>query len=204
MDSKDALNQYLAGVERKAFSMARFASGNPEEALDLVQEAMLHFVRSYSHRPPEEWNALFYRILHSRITDWHRRTTFRKRFLGWLGAPERRDEDEDPIQQAPDPKPSTPLDCVLRREQGHELEKAIRRLPLRQKQAFLLRAWEGMNVAETARAMGCSEGSTKTHYSRALHSLRHLLEDFCDESPAGGAAASRKSQDPSGREGGEP
>ncbi len=178
LDLKDALNHYLAGVERKAFKMARFASGNQEEALDLVQEAMLQFVRRYARRPPQEWNALFYRILQSRITDWHRRTTLRKRFLGWLGRGENREEDEDPLQRVAEPGNPNPLNCVLRREEGEAMEKAVRALPLRQKQAFLLRAWEGMNVAETARAMGCSEGSTKTHYSRALHNLRRLLEEF--------------------------
>lgn len=171
------MNEYLAGVEHKAFKMARFASGNQEEALDLVQEAMWEFVRRYSHRPRQEWNVLFYRILQSRIIDWHRRTSFRKRFLGWLGRGQNQETDEDPIQEACDPKKVTPLDKVLNRELAEALENAVRKLPVRQQQAFLLRAWEGMDVAETAKVMGCSEGSTKTHYFRALKSLRQFLED---------------------------
>lgn len=158
--------------------MARFASGNRDEALDLVQEAMFEFVRRYAHRPRKEWNVLFYRILKSRITDWHRRTTVRKRFLSWLGWGGDKEEDEDPLQSLPDPQASTPQDKVLRQEQAMALEKAIRALPLRQQQAFLLRAWEGLDVAETAHIMGCSEGSAKTHYFRALNNLRRQLEDF--------------------------
>ena len=156
--------------------MARFASGNTDEALDLVQEAMLQFVRRYANRPPEEWNPLFYRVLKSRITDWYRRTFVRKRFLTWLGRADE-EEQEDPLQNLPDPANPNPSDHILRQEERTALEKAIRRLPLRQQQAFLLRAWEGMDVAQAAFAMRCSEGSIKTHYSRAVHTLRGLLED---------------------------
>jgi RNA polymerase sigma-70 factor (ECF subfamily) len=156
--------------------MAKFASGNTDEALDLVQEAMLQFVRRYANRPPKEWNPLFYRVLKSRITDWYRRTFVRKRILAWLGRADE-EEGEDSIQNFPDPANPNPSDHLLRQEERAALEKAIRRLPLRQQQAFLLRAWEGMDVAQAAFAMGCSEGSIKTHYSRAVHTLRGLLED---------------------------
>jgi RNA polymerase sigma-70 factor (ECF subfamily) len=158
--------------------MAKFASGNTAEAFDLVQEAMLQFVRRYTDRPPEEWNALFYRVLKSRITDWHRRTSVRKRFLAWLGRTDDGEDREDPLQSLPDQASPNPSEQVLRQEERRALEKAIRRLPLRQQQAFLLRAWEGMDVAQAAFAMGCSEGTIKTHYSRAVHTLRGLLEDI--------------------------
>jgi RNA polymerase sigma-70 factor (ECF subfamily) len=156
--------------------MARFASGNTDEALDLVQEAMFQFVRRYADRPPKEWNPLFYRVLKSRITDWYRRAFVRKRILTWLGRADE-EESEDSLQNFPDPASLNPSDHILRQEERAALEKAIRRLPLRQQQAFLLRAWEGMDVAQAAFAMGCSEGSIKTHYSRAVHTLRGLLED---------------------------
>jgi RNA polymerase sigma-70 factor (ECF subfamily) len=177
LDSNDTLNRFLADVERRAFKMAKFASGNTAEAFDLVQEAMLQFVRRYTDRPPEEWNALFYRVLKSRITDWHRRTSVRKRFLAWLGRTDDGEDREDPLQSLPDQASPNPSEQVLRQEERRTLEKAIRRLPLRQQQAFLLRAWEGMDVAQAAFAMGCSEGTIKTHYSRAVHTLRGLLED---------------------------
>lgn len=158
--------------------MARFASGNTDEALDLVQEAMVQFVRRYADRPPEEWNPVFYRVLQSRITDWHRRTFVRKRFLAWLGRADDEADQEDPLQSLPDPATPNPSDQILRQEERAALEKAIRKLPLRQQQAFLLRAWEGMDVAQAAFAMGCSEGSIKTHYSRAVHTLRGLLQEI--------------------------
>ncbi len=176
VDNKEPLNRFLAEVERRAFQMARFATRNRDEALDLVQEAMFQFVRRYSNRPAEEWNVLFYRVLRSRITDWHRRTAVRRRVLAWLGRPED-EEQEDFLQALPDTQNPNPSDQVLREEERGALEKAIRALPLRQQQAFLLRAWEEMDLKQTAFIMGCSEGSVKTHYSRAVHALRGVFEE---------------------------
>ncbi len=156
--------------------MARFASRNRDEALDLVQDSMFEFVRRYASRPENEWTPLFYCILQSRITDWYRRQAVRRRFLSWLG---RNDEDpqENALQELPDPAARTPHEELLGSEAAGAVEAAIRKLPLRQQQAFLLRAWEGLNVAQTAQAMGCSEGSIKTHYSRAVHTLREILKE---------------------------
>jgi RNA polymerase sigma-70 factor (ECF subfamily) len=175
LDSKEMMSRFLAEVERRAFQMAKFATRNRDEALDLVQETMLQFVRRYSIRPQQEWKALFYRVLRSRITDWYRRNLVRRKILAWLGRPEEEDP-EDPLQSLPDTGNPNPSDHVLRQEQRGVLEKAIRDLPLRQQQAFLLRAWEGMDLKQTAFVMKCSEGSVKTHYSRAVHTLRGLLE----------------------------
>ncbi len=161
--------------------MARFASRNTDEALDLVQEAMLKFVERYSLRPEEEWKVLFYRVLQSRITDWHRRNMVRKRFFGWIGGRREEEDEGDRLDRVADPKTPGPFEKMEQSEAGVALEKAIRTLPLRQRQAFLLRAWEGMDIAQTAEAMGCSQGSIKTHYSRALNTLRMLLEDFANE-----------------------
>jgi RNA polymerase sigma-70 factor (ECF subfamily) len=170
------MNEFLAAVERRAFRMARFASGNTDEALDMLQNAMLDFVRRYAGRPPTEWTPLFYRVLQSRIIDWHRRNSVRRRFFPWLGRKKDEEEEKD-IQDAPDPSGLNPFEDVERKEKWALLEKAIHKLPLRQQQAFLLRAWEGLDVAQTASAMGCSEGSIKTHYSRAVHTLRGLLKE---------------------------
>lgn len=158
--------------------MAVIATGNREESLDLVQDAMLRFVRLYRERPDSEWNVLFYRVLQSRITDWYRRNAVRRRFMGWLTPRTGDDEEEDPLQGVADADAAGPADHVFRREFTDALLNGLKELPLRQQQAFLLRAWEGMDVAETARAMGCSEGSVKTHYSRAVHTLRVRLEAF--------------------------
>jgi len=178
MDIKDKLNQFLADMERRAFKMARFATGNTDEALDLVQDAMFGFVRHYTSRPEAEWNVLFYSILRSRITDWYRRNSVRKRVLSWLNRPNDCGDEEDPIQDVPDRATLNPFEDILRHEEAMALERAIQMLPLRQQQAFLLRVWEEMDVKQTALVMGCSEGSVKTHYSRAVHALRGLLEDM--------------------------
>jgi len=152
--------------------------GNHDDALDLVQDAMFGFVRSYANRPENEWGVLFQRVLQSRITDWYRRSTVRGRIFAWFGGSGDDEDQRDPVTDAPDPRRDSPADLLLRREQGESLESAIAALPLRQRQAFLLRAWEGLDTAETAKAMGCSEGSVKTHYSRAVHALRELLEEM--------------------------
>lgn len=172
------MDRFLAAVERRALRMAELAVGNRDDALDLVQDAMLGLVRHYSHKNEDEWGALFYRILQSRIRDWYRRGKVRYRLFGWLG--QRHDDSAekpgDPIQQAADPAGVEPSRGVANEEAMVRLEAALRALPLRQQQAFLLRSWEGLDVSETAHAMGCSEGSVKTHYSRAVHKLRQQLE----------------------------
>jgi RNA polymerase sigma-70 factor (ECF subfamily) len=177
--TSDALNRFLAGVEVRAYRMAEFSIGDRDEALDLVQDAMLGFVRRYSDRPESEWNAVFYRILQNRITDWYRRTAVRNKFRAWFGnANDESDDKEDPIQTIADTSTPDPAKSLYHSDAADAMKSAINKLPLRQRQAFLLRAWEGMDVAQTAFAMGCSEGSVKTHYSRAVHTLRGLLEEF--------------------------
>jgi RNA polymerase sigma-70 factor (ECF subfamily) len=157
--------------------MAQLATTNPDDALDIVQDAMLVFVRSYANKPEAEWGVLFHLTLQSRITDWQRRTTVRNRFRAWLGRSDDDEDGEDPLQTVADKDTPDAEEMLLRHDKATALEKALRALPLRQRQAFLLRAWEGMDVAQTARAMGCSQGSVKTHYSRAVHALQKLLED---------------------------
>lgn len=158
--------------------MTEFSVGDTDEALDLVQDAMLGFVRRYSARPEAEWNALFYRILQNRITDWYRRAAVRNRFRAWFGNPGEDDEKEDPIQTLADKASPDPVTSLIHSDAAEAMKSAILSLPLRQRQAFLFRAWEGMDVAQTAFAMGCSEGSVKTHYSRAVHALRELLKEY--------------------------
>jgi len=173
-----ALNQFLAGVELKAFKIAQAALRHEDDALDAVQDAMLQLARAYADRPEQEWKPLFYRILENRIRDMQRRRTVRGRVIAWL--PFRGDEDEeepDPIAQAPSPDPQPPRRLELDQAVA-ALEKALGELPRRQQQAFLLRTLEGLDVAQTAVAMGCSQGSVKTHYFRALRALRAQLGEF--------------------------
>ena len=143
--------------------------------MDIVQDAMLSLVRSYAARPPDEWRPLFFRILQTRITDWHRRSTVKRRLFGWLQAAD--EQVPDPMDAVPGAREGEPDHQVALRAASAELDAAVAELPLRQQQAFLLRAWEGLSVAETAQAMRCSQGSVKTHYFRAVQALRDALED---------------------------
>ncbi len=180
LDQHQAIDRFLAGVERRALRMAELATGSRDEALDLVQDAMFGLVRKYGDRGEADWGPLFHRILQSRIRDWYRRNRVRSRIFGWLrptGGPAETDGQADPVQQAPDPAAPEPPRQVGNQDAMEQLEQALQSLPMRQQQAFLLRVWEGMDVAETAFAMGCSQGSVKTHYSRAVHRLRELLKD---------------------------
>jgi len=175
LDNNHALDRFLSSVEKRAYRIAQIATSNSDEAFDIVQDAMFKLVEKYADRPESEWQALFHKILQSRIRDWYRRNTVRNRFRSWLGITQ---EDEDPIQTAEDERGRSP-ELQLQTGQGIEaLEKALYELPLRQQQAFMLRAWEGLDVKETARAMSCAEGSVKTHYSRAIHSLRETLGKY--------------------------
>jgi RNA polymerase sigma-70 factor (ECF subfamily) len=181
-----ALNRFLASVERRAFRIAEIAVRNRDDALDIVQDTMLVLARRYGQRPAAEWTPLFYTILRSRITDFQRRSAVRRRVFGWFGGStgggDGRGGDgggdaRDPLESVADGAASEPdrrlqLDAV-----SEQIVELVARLPARQQQAFLLRAWEGLDVAATAGAMGCSEGSVKTHYSRAVHTLRGWLED---------------------------
>jgi RNA polymerase sigma-70 factor (ECF subfamily) len=161
--------------------IARLSLRSDEDALDTVQTAMMQLVQKYAHKPPEEWRPLFYRILDSRIRDWHRRRMVRDRVIGWLG-PKRGEEGDrdapDPVQLAPDIPGNNPAESFERGRTMEAVAAAVARLPQRQRQAFLLRCWEGLSTGETAYAMKCSEGSVKTHYHRALQALRELLEEM--------------------------
>lgn len=179
-DGQWKLEAFLASIEGRAFRMALMATGNREDALDIVQDAMFDWVRRYRRKPDSLWKPLFYRVLSSRISDWGRRRRVRDRFRKWFAG---RDSDpdntgDDPIERLPDPAVSHTADRVVVGEAAHALNMALTQLPLRQRQAFLLRAWEGLSVKETAGAMKCSQGSVKTHYSRALASLRLKLEGY--------------------------
>ena len=178
LEQTRALDQFLAGIERRAFRMAEMATGNREDALDLVQDAMLGLCKSYADRDEQAWAPLFYRILQSRINDWHRRTKVRNRFRVWLGKRHSVNADdplEDPVQTAPDLDQPDTVERLQQEGALRALQTALQALPIRQQQVFMLRSWEGLDVNATAYAMGCSEGSVKTHYSRAVHRLREVL-----------------------------
>jgi RNA polymerase sigma-70 factor (ECF subfamily) len=175
MSTSRALDQFLASVEKRAFKIAQLGLRNDDDALDAVQDAMMKLVQSYGTRPEDEWRPLFYRILSNRVRDMQRRRTVRGRIMAWLPLGDADDDEAcDPIAQAPSPDASPAKRLELDEAIGM-LEMAVAALPPRQQQAFLLRNFEGLDVSETASAMGCSEGSVKTHYFRALEALRARL-----------------------------
>jgi RNA polymerase sigma-70 factor (ECF subfamily) len=175
LNQAQALDRFLATVERRALRMAQIATGDNDEALDLVQDAMFKLVQRYADRDGSEWGPLFHCILQSRIRDWYRRTRVRNRWREWFGKPRDDDNDaEDPLETVADPLAS-PHEELKKKRACAALDVALRTLPLRQQQAFLLRAWEEMDVAQTAAAMKCSEGSVKTHFFRAVRALRKQL-----------------------------
>jgi len=177
-DGARALDAFLVGVERRAFRIAQIALSHEADALDVVQDAMLQLSSRYASRPAEEWKPLFYRILQNRIRDVQRRRSVRNRVMALM--PWRSDDDDDdvdPIAQAVDHSPLPPSQ-LEGDEMMQALQQALNELPRRQREAFLLRNFEGLDVAETAAAMKCSQGSVKTHYFRALQALRSKLGEF--------------------------
>ncbi|WIG55949.1 MAG: DNA-directed RNA polymerase specialized sigma subunit, sigma24-like [Rhodanobacteraceae bacterium] len=171
------IEAFLASVERRAWRVAEIALHDPDEALDAVQDAMLRLVRHYAAKPAEEWPPLFWGILRRRITDLQRRRTVRNRILVWTGRATNDDDEELPAWEPPDLGPD-PARALAARQAHAAMSKAIRALPRRQQQAFMLRVLEGLDVADTAKAMGCSAGSVKTHLSRAMDALRTQLEEW--------------------------
>jgi len=170
-----SLDAFLRTVGRRAQVMAEIGTRDRDAALDIVQDAMLGLASRYAHKPPEEWGPLFQTILQSRIMDWHRSRTRRGKWMTWL-APPGDDPAADPWADIPEVASSDPSLLLERARDMETVTAALEALPLRQQQAFMLRVWEGLDTAQTARAMDCSEGSVKTHLSRALHSLRARLE----------------------------
>jgi RNA polymerase sigma-70 factor (ECF subfamily) len=180
LDNRQALNRFLAGIEKRAFRMAELATNDHDHALDIVQDAMFSLVKNYSHKSEKDWGPLFHRILQSKIRDWYRRSRTRNSVFSWLksAGDDLNKDSYDPIQQAADIVSLKPDSNAGNEQLMNVALDAIRQLPLRQQQAFLLRAWEGYDVRETAKAMKCSQGSVKTHYSRATKALKRSLEAY--------------------------
>lgn len=170
----------MAGIERRAYKQALFAVRNEESAQDIVQDAMMKLVDKYSSRPAGELPLLFQRILQNTIRDCYRRQKVRSLWTTLLSSFSPDDDEEaDPLETlAVDAESGlgSPHGDLEQAQVLAAIEAEIEKLPARQREAFLLRYWEDMDIAETAAAMGCSEGSVKTHCSRATHTLAAALK----------------------------
>lgn len=166
---------FLASVEQKAYRMALFAVKHRDDALDIVQDAMLQLVQRYGGRPETDWPPLFHRILQNRIMDAHRSKRWSRMLTPWREDP----DDGEAVTALADSKQLPQAERLQQDRAMARLQTALQDLPVRQQQAYLLRHWEGLDVKQTAQAMRCSEGSVKTHLSRALtHLKKELTEDW--------------------------
>ena len=182
MATREELSEFLASVERRAFKQAAFAVRDDDAALDIVQDAMIKLSENYGDRPAAELPLLFTRILQNTIHDHFRRQKVRSTWTTLFSAlTPADDEDTDPLETlealAGSQQAESAADQVSREQVIGIIEEEIAKLPARQREAFVLRYWEDFDVAETAAAMGCSEGSVKTHCSRATHTLARALRE---------------------------
>ena len=169
-------------MERRAYKQALYAVQNEHAALDIVQDSMIKLAEKYGDKAAAEFPMLFQRILQNTIRDYHRRQKVRNAWLTLFSslAPQRESDDYDPLDNLKDDDnqsvPATPEASMQQRQTIALIEQALTKLSSRQREAFLLRYWEGMDTAETAAAMGCTEGSVKVHCSRATHALAEFLK----------------------------
>jgi RNA polymerase sigma-70 factor, ECF subfamily len=181
MASDKELADFLASVERRAFKHTAFAVRDDDAALDIVQDAMIKLAEKYGDKPAAELPMLFQRILQNCQHDHFRRQKVRNTWISLFSSfgNNSEDDDFDPLETL-----ATHEGSIDRHSSESEVERKqvlqiidgeIQKLPTRQREAFLMRYWEDMDVAETAAAMGCSEGSVKTHCSRATHALAQAL-----------------------------
>ncbi len=179
MASSQELSDFLRDVERRAFKQTAYAVRDEHAAMDIVQDAMLKLADKYPDKPVAEYPMLFQRILQNTMRDFWRRQKVRSLWTTLLSSFSTQSDDgeaRDPLDTMDvDDGSQNPATQLESSQTLQVIETALQKLPARQREAFVLRYWEEMSVAETAEAMGCSEGSVKTHCSRALHTMAGLL-----------------------------
>jgi len=174
---KFLMDDFLASVEQQAYRIAFMALSDHDEALDVVQDAMISLVTKYRDRPESEWRTLFFSILHNRMTDSHRKNTRKRKLFGWFDRSDDSNEIEA-MERVEGDAGLQPGQSLQDDETMTSIESAVQGLPLRQQEAFMLRMVEGFDTNETAKIMGCSAGSVKTHLSRALGALKEVLDEY--------------------------
>lgn len=184
MASEQELSDFLRDVEKRAFKRTLFHVKEVDAALDIVQDSMIRLAQSYADKPLDELKMLFNRILANTTLDWFRRQKTRNSLFSNIEDMENRGNADDDgvfslLESYAGPDGQALVESAEssheRKEIFNAIEKALERLPARQREAFILRYWEDMDVAETAAVMGCSEGSVKTHCHRATQALSEIL-----------------------------
>ncbi len=181
MATDKELSDFLKSVEKRAFKRAVYAVRSDDAALDIVQDAMIRLAEKYADRPPAELPLVFQRILSNATMDWFRREKVRNAVMTNLSDFETAGDDGDfdlleTLHALEDTMGTeSAADAVSRAQILQRIDAEVAELPTRQREAFLLRYWEEFDVAETAAVMGCSQGSVKTHCSRAVHALAKAL-----------------------------
>ena len=182
MASDKELSDFLKSVEKRAFKRAVYAVRDEDAALDIVQDTMIRLSEKYFDRPAAELPLLFQRILSNATMDWFRRQKVRNALFVNLSEFEGADDDSGDFDllelldtSSGQTSTENAADSVGRMQVLQLIDTQVQQLPARQREAFLLRYWEELDVAETASVMGCSEGSVKTHCSRAVHALAKAL-----------------------------
>lgn len=170
------MNFFLAQIEKKAYTMVKMSVGGHADAIDLLQDSMFKLAVKYADKPSQEWKPLFYRILQNRINDWHRQQKLKNMLFFWIPTDTDKNQDDVLIDESkPLGKPEESMDVA---QQRVTVLNELSALSEKQRQCFLLRSWEGLSVAETSKVMGCSQGSVKTHYFRAVNKLREVLGEI--------------------------
>lgn len=173
--AESRLKNFMQDVTGRALVMMESATqGQHGIAMDLVQEAFISLHKSYAEKSTEEWYPLFYTILNNKLQDWHRKEARRNQPFSFFKKVSL-DDDEVEFDNLVDESTPSPLEYLDQAVTAEEIQEAIAKLPMRQQQAFMLRAWEGFDTQTTAQIMNCTEGSVKTHYHRAIQGLRASL-----------------------------
>ncbi len=173
--AESRLKNFMQEVTGRALVMMESATqGQHGIAMDLVQEAFISLHKSYADRSTEEWYPLFYTILNNKLQDWRRKEARRAQPFSFFRKAQL-DDDDSELENVVDETTPSPLEFLDQAVTAEEIQQAIAQLPVRQQQAFMLRAWEGFDTHTTAQIMNCSEGSVKTHYHRAIQGLRASL-----------------------------
>lgn len=170
------IEHFLQQVERKAFRIALMAVKNEHDALDLVQNAMMKLVEKYADRDLKELKPLFYTILQNQIKNWYRKETMTSRWFFWQKSQYDSDDDDYESPLVDGVIDMSPEQDLSQKQLSAALIEELQNLPVKQQQCFLLRSWEGLSVKETAVIMQCTEGTVKTHMSRASQKLNHIIQ----------------------------